>query len=171
MNTNKIKNTEAKNLWQMIPSNKKRIVTPNYFNLIVALDKNEANLLNFLIKESSVYNTISYSTRLMIKYRAYIRAIERNFNDGSKKNIRQTKKATTNIHAVRDTFIKLIEKGLIFRVSNSEYLINFGLTYMVQYSAPAIKWTKHYNTIVSLEETGGGVLWAINDQILKEIRK
>ena len=108
MNTGKIKNTEAKNLWQMLPSNKKRIVTPNYFNLIVALDKNEANLLNFLIKESSVYNTVHYSTRLMIKYRAYIKAIERNFKQPEKKNIAPMK---TNIHAVRDTFIKLIEKG------------------------------------------------------------
>lgn len=170
MNTNKIKKTEAKNLWQMLPSNKKRIVTPNYFNVIVALDKNEANLLNFLIKESSVYNTISYSTRLIIKYRAYIKAIERNFNDGDKKIIAPMKKQPTNIHAARDIFIKLLEKGLIFRVSNTEYLINFGLTYMVQYSAPAQKWTKQYGIIVA-GELGNGRVWMINDQILKEIRR
>ncbi len=171
MNTNKIKNTEAKNLWQMPTSNKKRIVTPNYFNLIVALDKNEANLLNFLIKESSVYNTISYSTRLMIKYRAYIKAIERNFKQSEKKIIGRTNKTQpTNIHAVRDTFIKLIEKGLIFRVNKSEYLINFGLTYMVQYSASANKWTKQYN-IISAGKLSEAVLWVINDQTLKEIRK
>jgi hypothetical protein len=76
----------------------------------------------------------------------------------------------TNIHATRDTFIKLVEKGLIFRVSNSEYLINFGLTYMVQYSAPASKWTKLYNQIAEGGYSNAS-LWAINDQILKEIRK
>lgn len=166
MNTNKIKRAKVKNLWSMLPSNKKRIVTPNYFNLIVALDKNEASLLNFLIKESSVYNTVRYPTKLMIKYRAYIKAIERNFREGGNKINPRTK---INIHAVREIFIKLVEKGLIFRV-DGEYLISFGLTYMVQYSAPVSKWTKQYNLIVS-GELGEGYLYLINQQTLREIKK
>ena len=168
MNTGKVNNTVAEDLFPMFATNKKRIVTANYFNIIVVLPGNEANLLNFLLKEATVFNTIRYSTKLMMKYRAYIKAIERNFNTPAYKISRQTPKPkiplfyriNTNIHEVRNVFIKLIEKGLIFRV-NKEYVINFGLSYMVQFSAPANKWIKEYE-LIREKDLGNGFLYIIN---------
>lgn len=170
MNTNKVNKAEAKGLYPMLPiTNKKRIVTANYYNIIVLLPGDEANLLNFLLKECTVFNTIKYSTKLMMRYRAYIKAIERNFKHPTDKISLAIKKQPTNIHATRDTFMKLIEKGLIFRV-DKEYMINFALSYMVQFSAPASKWTRQYG-IIQEKGYSNSAMYAINKEILTDIKK
>lgn len=170
MNTNKVSNTEAKDLYPMFPlTNKKRIVTNNYYNIMVVLPSNEANLLNFLLKECTVFNTIKYSTKLIMRYRAYMKAVERNYGTDNEILWRTINPHPTNIHATRDTFIKLVEKGLVLRV-DKEYVINFGLSYMVQFLAPARKWTEQYR-IIQEKGYSNGAIYAINKVILTDIKK
>lgn len=162
MNNGRVKSAEAKSLYPFTADKSKRVMTVNYFNLMVRLPKEESCLLNFLIKESTNYNTFKYSTRLLEKYKAYVKVVGRVFPSGDKK-------INTNVKYSRDVFIRLIEKGLVFR-GGKEYVINFALTYSPQYTKEAIDWIKQYSGIVD-KKLGNGYLFLINNNILQEIRK
>jgi len=162
MNTNKVKSAKLKSLFAFPATNTKRVFTVHYMNMMVILSADESALLNFLIKESTVYNTFKYSTSLLKKHQKFINAIE-----GTNPKIH----FKTNIHFIRNVFIKLVEKGLVFRVGN-QYVINYNLTFMPQFSADVKRWINQYQPIQATNNiefmiTGIDVL---NEQILKQIR-
>lgn len=97
-------------------------MTVNYFNLQIGLPKDQVSLLNFLIKEATNENRIKYSTRLLEKYRAYVRAVEREFKceTGIKIHVAET----------RNVFVRLIELGLLERESGNVFIINRLVTYV-----------------------------------------
>lgn len=139
MNTSRVKKSEFKELMIFPPTKSKRVVTSHYFNLTQILSTDELSLLNFIIKESSVYNTIKYSTKLLNKYAKYMNAVHHTYDCAYLLPL--------NIHYARKTFIQLIEQGLIFRVLDKEYVINFAVTYMPQFSGAAYKWMEEYQKI------------------------
>jgi len=163
MNTNRVKSAVAKSLYPFIFTSSKRVMTVNYFNLMVILPNEESALLNFLIKESTQYNTFKYSTRLLEKYRMYVSAVKRNLSADVNFN--------TNIKITREVFIRLIEKGLLFRVEN-EYVINFALAYSHQYEKQTDIFRKYYNDIVTgHKDNWEQLFYELNVQVLKQIRR
>lgn len=161
MPINKIKHTEIKTLYPIVVSRSKKVVTPNYFNIINCLADEERTLLNFLIKECTVYNTVKYSTRLLEKYREYAKVLNKNYPP--------IKKINTNVKYTRSVFIKLLEKGLIFR-ADADYVMSFTLVYSPQYAKQANEWMKRYDKIRELK-IWGAFMYALNRETLNEIRK
>lgn len=166
MNTNRVKSAFTKSLYPFIFTSSKRVMTVNYFNLMVILPNEESALLNFLIKESTQYNTFKYSTRLLEKYRMYVSVVKRSLSADINFN--------TNIKITREVFIRLIEKGLLFRVGN-EYVINFALTYSPQYANQVKEWAEEHEMCIKhdfnvLELSNKEIKMSFG-KILKQIRR
>lgn len=120
-NTKKVEQCGLKELYPcqelLIPSTNKRF-TRHYSNVGFYLPPSEYVLFNWLVYYSDQVNVITYSAELLKLYdKACSLAIK----------IYKPEKVTytTSMDSVRDSFISLVEKGLIIKMSaKSKYMMN-----------------------------------------------
>ena len=120
-NTKKVENTTLKELYPrqelQTPSINKRF-TRHYSNLGFYLPTSEYVLFNWLTYYSDQSSVFKYSAELL---RVYAKASERAIDIYGSDKVHYT----TSIDNVRESFISLIEKGLVIKISQkSKYMIN-----------------------------------------------
>ena len=111
MNTKSIQLTRPKELPHLptISSHKQsKIVSKHFTNLSILLPKKEFALICWLVYQSDNDNSFKYSTHLLRKFSATIKALNGDI--------------PTAIQTIRADFKRLIEKGYILPYNNYHYL-------------------------------------------------
>lgn len=105
----------------------KRVVTKHFTNLALWLPADEFALLNFLVYQADASNTIKYSTKLMERYSAAVKASMDEYWDELEKRGHYY---IAHLQNNRYWFIKLVEKGLLLHTAKRHYfMLNPMLTY------------------------------------------
>lgn len=116
MNTKTIQNTKVISLphFPVLSSHKQsKVISKHFTNLCLYLPKPELSLLTWLIYESAANNSFTYSTHLLRKFSAHIKAVNIEY--------RQTN-LPTSIQIIRKDFKKLVEGGYIIPAGRYHYL-------------------------------------------------
>lgn len=141
MNNGLMRLTQTENVPKLpeLASNKcSRLITKHYTNLGLYLNQNELVLFNWLVYQTSIDNTFTYSTQLLRRYNKSV--LDARIFYGIKNN-----GVKITIKFAREILISLIKKGYIFRYKGDKMIINPMLVYYQHYPRKDyIKFTRDY---------------------------
>lgn len=107
-----------------------RVVTKHFTNAALYLLPNQIALLNWLIYQSKVDNTVVYSTQLLIRFCATVKEVSKTYNNDKLC-------FSTDIKYCRQLFKTLIQDGyLLPNYKKNVFTINPMLTYRAEYMRP-----------------------------------
>lgn len=103
-----------------------RVITKHFTNAAMYLSQNEFAMLSWLVYQSKADNTIVYSTQLLARYSAAIKAAEEMY--------KESQGLAIGIKAIRGFFRQLVQKGYLLSNYNKKvFTINPMLSYRVDY--------------------------------------
>lgn len=111
-----------------------RVITKHFTNCSMFLPRNELAVLTWLIYQSEVDNSFTYSTHLCRKFSASVKYASQQYGG---------KKVNTSLYSIRSCFKALIKNGLLLPTSDEKvFIISPMLSYRPEYVRP-----KDYGTI------------------------
>ena len=103
-----------------------RVITKHFTNAAMYMPKDQFCMLTWLIYQSKADNTVNYSTQLLIRYSAAIKASTQLYNS--------TNNLNTGIKHLRVVFKTLIQNGYLLPNYNKKlFTINPMLSYRAEY--------------------------------------
>lgn len=113
---------------RIVPNKRNRIYTKHFTQLMMWEDRDMVAMLNWLVYVSRIDGSVLYSTQLLRKYGMTV--IEANRHYFPERSSKEPNGLKTNKTAARITFLKLIERGLLWPTSvKNRYLISPMLCY------------------------------------------
>lgn len=127
-NTQKVQKTETTSMLdfrELSVHKSNKVITKNFTAFISGSDPSIGRLCTFLIFESRRNNTIEFTTHLLVKYGAYVKAAQKKFG------YKDTKFKNSSLPITRKDFQHLISTGIIIPIKAEKklFLMNPALTY------------------------------------------
>lgn len=153
-NTQKVQKTEITSLHdfrELSVHKSNKVITKNFTAFISGSDPSISRLCTFLIFEAKRNNTLEFTTHLLTKYGAYLKASQKKFG------YKDTRFKNSSLPVTRKDFMYLISTGIIIPINAEKklFLMNPALTYHYDRYNEQAMFMKEYENLYTQFAIGG----------------